>query len=341
MINLILCGGSGTRLWPLSRVKVPKQFIKLFNHHSLFQLTQSRNAQFSEKTIAVVNDTQFLLAYEQSDNVNQMKFILEPVGRNTAPAIALSCFGLEYNDIVLVTSSDQLIKNQDNYLNMVCKAEKLAEKGFLVTFGLKPKYPETGFGYIETLDEENVLTFREKPDFDTAKKYVESGRYFWNCGIFCFKAGVFLEELLKYSPDIYYKAKEAYEERVINDNIESISLGNMLEIPSDSIDYAVMEKSDKIKVICGDLGWSDIGSFDSLEKEFAKNQDSNNQIEHHISISSSNNFIWSKKKIVTIDVDDLIIVDTDDVLLVVKKGSSQKVKKVVEYLKEIEPNLVN
>ncbi|MGV3059040.1 mannose-1-phosphate guanylyltransferase [[Pasteurella] aerogenes] len=339
MINLILCGGSGTRLWPLSRTQTPKQFIKLFQERSLYQLTQDRNS-FCEGSIAVVNKEQFFLAHEQAINKTKMSFILEPVGRNTAPAIALACLGLPDEEIVLVTSSDQLIRKEDNYWSMVNKAKIFAEQGFLVTFGLKPKYPETGFGYIETIDEENVLSFREKPDFNTAKEYIDSGKYFWNCGIFCFKVGTFLSELQKHSPEIYLKSKQAFENRNIQGNIEEIYCENMLAIPSDSIDYAVMEKSDKIKVVCGDLGWSDVGSFDSLEKEFVKDENSNNESEQHISINSKNNFVWGNKKVVTIDVDDLIIVDTDDALLIAKKGSSQKVKEAVEYLKDIAPKLI-
>ncbi|PJG83504.1 mannose-1-phosphate guanylyltransferase [Caviibacterium pharyngocola] len=340
MINIILCGGSGTRLWPLSRTQVPKQFIKLFHGKSLYQLTLSRNIQCCDSVISVVNNDQFSLIEEQSSEVNNISYLKEPIGRNTAPAIALACLGLNPDDIVLVTSSDQLIKNEKNYLDMVKKAKKFAENGFLVTFGLKPKYPETGFGYIETLDEENVLSFREKPNFETAKQYVESGRYFWNCGIFCFKAGVLLSELEKYSPDVYKGAKAAYANRMAQNNVESINMDDMLNIPSDSIDYAVMEKSTKIKVVCGDLGWSDVGSFDSLEKEFAKDENSNTDTECYVAINSNNNFIWSNKRVVTIDIDDLIVVDTEDALLIAKKGSSQKVKEAVEYLKEIEPQLI-
>ena len=151
---------------------------------------------------------------------------------------------------------------------------------------------------------------------------------------------MFLSELKKYSPDIYHQTEQAYLKREVKENISDIAMNDMLAIPSDSIDYAVMEKSDKIKVVCGDLGWSDVGSFDSLEKEFTKDEDSNNKNEQYISINSKNNFVWGNKKIVTIDVDDLIIIDTEDALLITKKGSSQKVKEAVEYLKDIEPSLL-
>ncbi|MDG6894867.1 mannose-1-phosphate guanylyltransferase [Volucribacter amazonae] len=340
MINLILCGGSGTRLWPLSRTQIPKQFIELFHQGSLYQMTLARNNKYCDEVIALVNEKQFYLANNQAKDIYNIRYILEPIGRNTAPAIALACFDLNEDDIVLVTSSDQLIKNEENYLRMVDKAQNLANNDFLVAFGLKPKYPETGFGYIETIDQENVLSFKEKPDFNTAKQYFENDRYYWNCGIFCFKAGVFLDELKIYSPDIYFTTKQAYDNSKVNGASRSIDIKDMLNIPSDSIDYAVMEKSNKIKVVCGDLGWSDVGSFDSLEKEFIKNIDNNNITEHHVSINSKNNFIWSSKKVVTIDVDDLIIVDTDDALLITKKGSSQKVKDAVDFLKQIEPKLL-
>lgn len=333
MINLILCGGAGTRLWPLSTTKMPKQFVRLFENKSLFQMNIERNEEHCKQHLIVSNIGHYLLALEQAQEVYDRKisYILEPIGRNTAPAIALACFTLKYDDVILVTSSDHLIRDDFEYQKAVEQARIYAEQGFLVTFGLYPKYPEIGFGYIETHDKENVEEFHEKPDFETAKKYVESGNYYWNSGMFCFKAGVFLEELQKYSPGIYSKANMAFHNMSIDKDVSFIHENDMKNIPADSIDYAVMEHSKKIKVVCADFGWSDVGSFDSLSKEYArdKNENSSN-IEKFIAINSHNNFVFSDKKIVaTIDVNDLLIINLDDALLISKKGSSQRVKNIV------------
>ena len=212
------------------------------------------------------------------------------------------------------------------------KAKTLAQADNLVTFGITPQYPETGFGYIEA-DGEDVLSFKEKPDLTTAQSYLDAGNYYWNSGMFCFKAGVFLEELKKYSPDIYESSFTAYKNAKIDEMVR-ISHEDMLAIPEDSIDYAVMEKSDKVKVIPSDIAWSDLGSFESLDEEI----DSSDNV---ISIDSNNNMILSPKQVATIDVDDLIIIDTADALLVSKKGSSQKVKEVVKSLKEENSELPN
>ncbi len=340
MINIILCGGNGTRLWPISRTLMPKQFVKLFDGKSLFQLTAQRNSKFCEKSYIVSNTEQYFLAVDQLGE--DSKFLLEPVGRNTAPAIALACFDLDPDDIVLVTPSDHLIKDEKAYIEAAKKAKKLAENNNLVTFGITANYPETGFGYIEA-DGENVKSFKEKPDLETAKKYIEKGNYYWNSGMFCFKAGVFLQELQKYSPDIYDTCKDAYEnnEQIANNQLR-ITHEYMNSIPSDSIDYAVMEKSNLVKVVPSDIDWSDLGSFDALYNELPKDENGNTANEKHISIDSKNNLIIANdKQIATIDVEDLIIVDTADALLISKKGASGKVKEVVKRLKESKSELTN
>jgi len=341
MTNIILCGGSGTRLWPLSRTLMPKQFVKLFEGESLFQKTVQRNQKACDAQFIVSNTEQYFLAVDQIDEHNQYtsksniqspKFLLEPVGRNTAPAIALACLALGYEEIVLVTPSDHLIKDESAYLEVIKKAKALANSDNLVTFGITPHYPETGFGYIEA-DGENVLSFKEKPDALTAQSYLHAGNYYWNSGMFCFKAGVFLEELKQYSPDIYNASLAAYN-NAKTDGMIRISHDDMSAIPEDSIDYAVMEKSAKVKVIASDINWSDLGSFESLDEEI----DSSQSV---INIGARNNLILSPKQVAAIDVEDLIIVDTPDALLVSKKGSSQKVKKVVQRLKEENSELPN
>lgn len=326
MINILLCGGSGTRLWPLSRTLMPKQFVKLFDGKSLFQLTIERNRTLCERQVIVSNSEQYFLAMDQLEELEKIKndYLLEPIGRNTAPAIALACLSLGAEEIVLVTPSDHLIKEQKAYEQAVKEAERLAKEGFLVTFGIKPTFAETGFGYIE-VQGENVKAFHEKPDEPTAEAYVKAGNYYyWNSGMFCFKAGVFLAELENYAPEIFFTCKKAYA-NAHQDGMIRIDYEDMLHIPEDSIDYAVMEKSRKVKVVPSSIGWSDVGSFDALSDE--------------LSNDDANNFIFSDKHVSLVDVQDLIVIDTEDALLISQKGSSQKVKEIVGQLKKQKENL--
>jgi len=335
MINVVLCGGNGTRLWPISRTLMPKQFVKLFNDKSLFQLTLKRNKTVCEQQFIVSNAEQYFLAIDQLEELSfeQNKFLLEPIGRNTAPAIALACFALGKDEIVLVSPSDHLIKNEKEYIEILEEAKHLAEEDNLVTFGITPEYAETGFGYIEA-DEQNVKAFHEKPDVLTAQKYLDAGNFYWNSGMFCFKAGVFLEELKKHSPKIYEASKLAYG-NAKNEKMIRISHEDMINIPEDSIDYAVMEKSSKVKVVAAKIDWSDLGSFDALDEELLKDENGNSKCDNLYTVNAKNNFVYSKEKAIALtDVEDLIIVDTGDALLVSKKGSSQKVKEIVKQLKE-------
>ncbi|MEA2099506.1 MAG: mannose-1-phosphate guanylyltransferase/mannose-6-phosphate isomerase [Campylobacterota bacterium] len=347
MTNIILCGGNGTRLWPISRTLMPKQFVKLFNDKSLFQLTVERNSKFCVSEFVISNSEQYFLALDQLEELEKQnsKYLLEPVGRNTAPAIALACLALDPQEIVLVTPSDHLIKDEIEYEKVLSLAKGLAEDDNLVTFGITPSFAETGFGYIEA-DGEDVKAFHEKPDFQTATEYLKAGNYYWNSGMFCFKAGVFLEELKKYSPKIYESSLGAINNAAghINNsgsvasaptNCIRIKHDDMIAIDEDSIDYAVMEKSSKVKVIPSNIDWSDLGSFDALYKELPKDENNNTINKNHISIDSKNNLVYGdERKIATVDVEDLIVVDTGDALLISKKGSSQKVKKVVAELKK-------
>lgn len=348
MINIVLCGGSGTRLWPLSRTKLPKQFVRLFDGKSLFQDTILRNASLCSKSVIVSNRDQYFLAVDQLDQINSLKtqFLLEPVGRNTAPAIALACMAVDENDLVFVTTSDHLVKKPAAYEAAVLEAKSLAEQGSLVTFGIKPTYPETGFGYIESKGHD-VLSFKEKPDASTAQSYVQQGNYYWNSGMFCFKAGVFLSELKSYAPEIYRACLSAIPEDRSSNEL-NIDLQAMQAIPEDSIDYAVMEKSQKVKVVPCDMGWSDLGSFDALFDEVKSEQigRSNAVIsdqEHYpepICIDSTNNLVVARnRQIALVDVNNLLIVDTADAILISKQGCSQKVKSVVAEIKKVQPEL--
>ncbi len=339
MTNIILCGGNGTRLWPLSRTLMPKQFIKLFDNKSLFQMTLERNSKVCNDFYIVSNQEQYFLALDQSEEIDTMKnqansYILEPLGKNTAPAIALSCFGLDKDEIVLVSPADHLIKNELEYVKILNKAQALAKKGNLVTFGIKPKSAEVGYGYIEAKGED-VLAFHEKPDIQTAKKYLKAQNYYWNSGIFCFKAGVFLEELKKYSPKIYQSSLEAFSNSKLDGKVRRILSKDMDKIPENSIDYAVMEKSSLIKVVLADISWNDVGSFDALYNELPHDKAGNTNLNNHFSIDSANNLIYSHKRtIATLGIEDCIIVDTDDALLISKKGKSNQIKDLLKIIKK-------
>ena len=343
MINIILCGGNGTRLWPISRTLMPKQFVKLFDDKSLFQLTIERNRVMCKEQFIVSNAEQYFLAVDQLEEMNHAdnKFLLEPVGRNTAPAIALACWALSSESIVLISPSDHLVKDEVAYAKVLKEAKKLAQEDNLVTFGITPKFAEIGFGYIEAEGQE-VKAFHEKPDKQTAEKYVEAGNFYWNSGIFCFKAGVFLEELQKYAPEIYKTSKIAFDnlKKETAGDMFRIAYADMENIPEDSIDYAVMESSTKVKVVASDIGWSDLGSFDALSEEFEKDENGNSVDDNLIAINSHNNFIYSSNRMIALaDIDDLIVVDTPDALLISKKGNSQKVKNIVKELKGRESEL--
>ena len=360
MTNIILCGGSGTRLWPISRSLMPKQFVKLFSNKSLFQLTIERNSKVCKSQFIVSNTEQYFLALDQLEELGKTnnKYLLEPVGRNTAPAIALACMQLDYDEIVLVTPSDHLIKDEKEYEKVLKKAKEFAKDNKLVTFGITPTFAETGFGYIEAKLENdeslmmNVECFKEKPNLELAQSYIDENtklsiqnlplKYLWNSGMFCFKAGVFLDELEKYSAEIYNTCKTAFDNKKIDNSALRIQHSHMEAIPDDSIDYAVMEKSDIVKVIPSNIAWSDVGSFDALYEELPKDKNGNTKNDKHISIDSKNNLVYGSDRIIaSIDVEDLIIIDTGDALLISKKGSSQKVKKVVEKLKASNSQLHN
>lgn len=352
MINIILSGGSGSRLWPLSRTKLPKQFVRLFDNQSLFQKTLLRNANQCNSTLIVTNIDQYFLALDQLQALSLSKiqlskpqFLLEPMGRNTAPAIALACLTLDANELVFVTTSDHLVQDQQAYETAVKHAKSLAEQDYLVTFGIQPNYAETGFGYIEAQGSD-VLSFKEKPDAATAQAYLDQGNYYWNSGMFCFKAGVFLQELKAHSPAIYQASVKAIEQLDSQNSVLKIDPAKMQAIPEDSIDYAVMEKSKKVKVVACNMGWSDLGSYDALYDEVKKPTENNATLLRDsadlepICIDSVNNLvIASDRQIALIDVEDLLVVDTADALLISKKGSSQKVKHIVEQLKICHPEL--
>lgn len=343
MKTVILCGGSGTRLWPLSRSLYPKQFYPLFEGHSLFQRTIQRNVGHTDEFIIVVNSEQFFMAQDQFEALKlrtPARFILEPEGRNTAPAIALAALCVTSQDVLLVVPSDHLIQNLTAFQQATKSAEAIAKDGQLVTFGIKPTHPETGFGYIEC-DGADVKRFKEKPDLKTAQEYVASGRFYWNSGMFCFKAGVYLDNLKRSAPEVHDRSVHAFEAAKTTSPIR-IDANHMKQIPSDSIDYAVMEKATGIKMVPTDMGWSDLGSFDALYDALPKDEEQNTVQKNLLKISSQGNLVVAGDRLIAlIDVHDLLVVDTPDALLISHKGSSQKVKDVVGQLKQSRPQLTH
>ncbi|MAZ48331.1 MAG: mannose-1-phosphate guanylyltransferase/mannose-6-phosphate isomerase [Halobacteriovoraceae bacterium] len=339
MKAVILCGGSGTRLWPISRKKTPKQFFRLFGNKSLFELTIERNQDLVDGFIIVVNEAQLEICKSQIPSNLNFKIVVETEARNTAPAIALAAMASEPEDELIVLPSDHLIENSEKYRTNMKLAQKFSES--LVTFGITPLYPETGFGYIHA-NGNDVQAFKEKPDLKTAQEYLKSGEYFWNSGMFYFKASCFLAELKNYRPDIFEKTQKAYQARQTDNNTSLIPSSLMKEIPKESIDYAVMENSQKVKVVSTQFQWSDLGSFDAVYDNLEKDSQGNTQAEGTIHQDSKNNLVISNKRLITtFNVEDLIIVDTDDALLIGKRGSSQKVKDIYHQVESLDPKLLD
>jgi mannose-1-phosphate guanylyltransferase len=264
------------------------------------------------------------LALDQLGQIGLTNFesVIEPVGRNTAPAIALACMMVERDEIVLVTPSDHFIKDEKRYEEAVKTAIDRARAGFLVTFGIPPNNPETGYGYIK-ISEEKVIKFKEKPDLETARKYLENGNYLWNSGIFCFMAGIFLDELRALDTPLFIACEKAF--RSAHGKAPLVpSLDAMMEVPSNSIDYAVMEKSRNVVCIKCDFGWNDLGSFEALYN-FLKDENGN-AIQSPLGVKLVDStrvlVIGKTKQITIIGVDDIFVVDTDDALVIGKRGSA-------------------
>ena len=334
MTNIILCGGIGSRMWPISRTHYPKQFYK-FDKYSLFQENIIRNSAICKHQMVVSNQEQYFLAYDQLEelDITDYSFLLEPTPRDTSAAIALASLNVDENEVIFVTPSDHKIDASFSYIEATSRAKELAEDGFLVTFGINPSSADTGYGYIKT-DGENVLEFKEKPELDLAKEYLEDGRYLWNSGMFMFKAGTYLTELQKYEPEIYNASKKAYE-KAKKEQIVRINIQDMQNIPKKSIDYAVMEKSKFVKVVNSSFVWNDMGSFDALYDDSIKDLNDNAILsKDYIGVNSKRNLFYSNKTIASVDVEDLIVIDNDDALLIAKRGSTQKVKNIVAILKE-------
>lgn len=321
--HVVLTGGVGSRLWPLSRKTLPKQYLELFDGESLFEKTVIRNQDISDKTVVVGNIENYKMSNVIMEKFNKpFTHIVEAVPRNTAAAIAFAAFASEPEDVLLITPSDHIIEGSDLYKTALEKAISLANENYLVTFGIKPTKPETGYGYIE-FENEDVIAFHEKPNLQTATAYLENGNYFWNSGLFCFKAAKFLYELENQEPEVYWASKRAWE---ANEN-GFLDYELSLKIPSISIDYAVMERSDAIKVVPAHFEWSDLGSFESVYEYLVQ--------KGHPIDTNRNIVIGTSLHTTFIGVKNCILIYTADALMVLQKENSQEVKEVYQQLESI------
>jgi len=344
MIPVILSGGSGTRLWPLSRGSFPKQFLPLVSEKTMVQETvlRLRGIDKLQAPIAVCNENHRFMMAEQLREINAHadSIILEPVGKNTAPAVALAALSAKNpDDILLVLPADHVIENIPVFQQAVIEAGKLAESGLLVTFGIVPTAAETGYGYIKRSGENiadafKVAEFVEKPDAVTAQSYVDSGEYYWNSGMFAFKAGRYLEELEKFAPDMLAVCRQAFAQAKTDVDFVRIDKDLFTQCPSDSIDYAVMEKTDEAVVIPLDADWSDVGSWSALWEVTDKDPFGNALTGDVLALDTTNSFIHAQNKLVAvIGVEDIVVVETDDAVMVAPKDRVQDVKRIVASLK--------
>ena len=341
--SVILAGGSGTRLWPLSRSMRPKQFLPVVDKLTMFQSTLKRLDDIRlDSTIVICNeDHRFFVSQQLSEIGHDAKIIVEPVGKNTAPAIALAAHECDDETLMLVSSADHNIKNESAFIESIKCATRLAEKGKFITFGTKPDRPHTGYGYIKKgekiLDGFVIEEFIEKPDIENAKNYISSNKYCWNSGIFMFKTKNYLDELNQYRPDIAEACKKSMNDKFNEHNFLRINEKEFLKCPSDSVDYAIMEHTKNAVVIPIDVGWSDIGSWNSLWESKSKDKN-NNFVDGDVLLHDvKNSFAVSNDKLLTmIGVKDLIVVSTKDSILISHKERSEEVKEMVNKLQKLE-----
>lgn len=358
LIPVIMAGGSGTRLWPLSRGLFPKQFLTLQGMHTMLQNTILRLDEVQcAQPLVISNESHRFLVAEQLRELNLLSgnIILEPVGKNTAPAIALAAIqalkqvnaGNSEDPLLLVLAADHVIKDEKAFCSAVNQAVPYALDGKLVTFGIVPTGPETGYGYIRRGDTQplpeqgdnsatayRVAQFVEKPDRQTAQGYVASGDYYWNSGMFLFRASRYLDELKQFRPDIYQACQQAMQ--VIEPDLDFVRVDKnaFMQCPDDSIDYAVMEKTADAVVVPMDAGWSDVGSWSSLWEISEKDSEGNVYQGDVLSHNSRNNYVFAESSLVsTVGVENLVVVQTKDAVLVAARDQVQDVKKIVEQIK--------
>ncbi|KAA1159685.1 mannose-1-phosphate guanylyltransferase/mannose-6-phosphate isomerase [Pseudoalteromonas fuliginea] len=344
ILPVIMAGGSGTRLWPLSRGNYPKQFLPLSGEQTMLQNTISRlNGLVHSPAMLICNEEHRFIAAEQVRQlgVQHSGLFLEPVGRNTAPAIALAAFkAVEKgeNPLLLILAADHVIDDTIAFQHSINQAVELAKQDKLVTFGIVGNKPETGYGYIKRGEQFNngfvVDSFVEKPSLEMAKKYIDSGDYYWNSGMFLFKASRYLEELNTFRPDIYEACEKAMQ--VQNDDMDFVRIDKAAfeKCASESIDYAVMEHTKDAVVVPMDAGWSDVGGFSALWDVSTKDKNGNVFTGDVKAINTKNTLVFGEDKLVaTIGIEGLVIINTKDAVLVAHKDQSQHVKAIVQQLK--------
>jgi mannose-1-phosphate guanylyltransferase len=351
LIPVILSGGAGTRLWPVSREASPKPFMKVGDGESLLRKTFDRACALPDVTevVTVTNrDYLFKTRDEYGRKKNTGTFVLEPFGRNTAPALAMAALHVAQKHgtdaVMLVLAADHLIRSQDAFAADVSVAKALALQGYLVTFGIQPDSPETGFGYIEMGKAigagpgYQAARFVEKPYLELAQKYLAAGNYLWNSGMFCFTASKLLEAFTTHQPQMLEEARACWQSSANRSELDS----HIIEIDHDtfgrlddlSIDYAVMEKAENVAVVRASFDWSDIGSWSAIHQAITSDASGNSVVGEAILVDVSNTYIQSDGRLVAaIGLDNIVIVDTPDALLVADRSRSQDVKKVVEQLK--------
>lgn len=339
---VILSGGSGTRLWPLSREAYPKQFLPLAGELTMLQATWKRVAPIAARgPLVIANEEHRFVAAEQLQQVGAepAAIILEPVGRNTAPAIAVAALEATRDGadaLLLVLPSDHVITDEGAFRKAVQAAAAAAEAGKLVTFGIVPNSPETGYGYIKAADGQGlraVERFVEKPDLETATGYVSSGQYYWNSGMFLFKASRYLQELECFQPAMLASSRQAWQQARRDADFTRLDRDAFTAVQSDSIDYAVMEKTADAVVIPLDAGWNDVGSWTALRDVSQQDGDGNAHQSDVIAIDCRNTYAYAQRLVALVGLDDVIVVETDDAVLIGKADRMQEVKTVVAKLK--------
>ncbi len=346
VIPVVLSGGSGTRLWPLSRAVLPKQLLPLVTDNTMLQETLTRLSSWADVGDPIVvcgNDHRFLVAEQlRQINLNPEAIVLEPIARNTAPAIAAAAIDLQDKEVLmLVLPADHVITDVAAFEAAVRKASVAAEQGKLVTFGITPTHAETGYGYIQSGNALNgaagafeVARFVEKPDAETAQQYVDAGNFYWNSGMFLFKPAVFLSELAQYAPNMVSAVTKAVEQSYKDLDFVRLHEDSFAASPSDSIDYAVMEKTKLAAIVPASIGWNDVGSWTAL-KDVQPNDAAGNTTRGDVYLRNVNNSLVRAESrfVAAVGVDDLLIVETSDAVLVAHRDCAQDVKNIVDHLK--------
>lgn len=344
IIPIILSGGAGTRLWPLSWGDHPKQFLSLISDKTMIQetLLRLKGLDITAPIVSCGVDHRFLVAQQLGELGVKPTILLEPMAKNTAPAIAAACCAAmkqDKNAVVVVLPSDHVIKDVEVFQNSIMTAAGFAEKGNLVTFGIVPTFPATGYGYVKGGEHVahhvySLDKFVEKPCLEKAQEYLASGEYSWNSGMFVFKASCFIEELKAHNPEMAKLSIEAFEKAVVDADFIRLDKDAFDQIKGDSIDYAVMEKTSKGMIVKLNAGWDDVGSWSALYDISNKDGNMNVVKGDVIALDTTSSYIrGGKRTIATIGLDNIVVVDSDDSLLIAAKGKIQDVKKVAELIK--------